>query len=549
MPPSGCSRRVRRGGIWRLGAAWILLCSGALLPAQEGASGDGWEEVEDWEQDSGGLEVGDQPSAAPSWRRYLTGSLGVLGAAGEDTDRHSAALSLRYDYSSKKVSTVWEVTAASQSVSLDQTLRTELRDADDPLQDRTSYKEERTIKVEESFVEIQDGYFSYELLPSLVASLGRSRVTWGQFDSISPVNLMLPLQFQSRSLELSKRNFRRPQDHVSLHWFPHERWEFQLYYFPTTRLDKLLLEILENEAATEEERLYEYNNTTGEVDEADVGMRSVADLEDHDQQAFRALFYPDWGIIGFTWYEGREHLFYEEQRFVESVVDANDGIVAYNVRRQIDLLPAKGWGLEIAVPVGNWTWKAELYYADSFADIHGRSRTITSRTADSDKRYYDLVLTENKGRLFVPIDRYLIGLGADADLGRWKLNLALMVLTQEESTKVGEELVELEDRVSFLNEDDDDLVFPAINITRDVGSGRAHIGSALGFFGSFAGLLFYYHNDVSDSFNWQIGLEVLRQGSDELISEANEGVDAEDDLYELEGDLSGGAHLSFFYSF
>ncbi|MDA8011946.1 MAG: hypothetical protein MPJ83_06400, partial [Gammaproteobacteria bacterium] len=167
-------------------------------------------------------------------------------------------------------------------------------------------EDERTITIAESAFDVRDAFVQFDLPGALEFTLGRRRLSWGQFDLFSPVNLALPLTPQSAEPVIDKISSLVAQDQVGLAWFPGERLEVQAFQFYGVHLDPLIERILELQQENGDE-LYDADGTRMESP-----TKEPNDFTDHDQSGGRILFYPGWGIIGFTFLDGVDTLSFGE---------------------------------------------------------------------------------------------------------------------------------------------------------------------------------------------------------------------------------------------
>ena len=369
-----------------------------------------------------------------AWSDYFFGNVGGFTARTGSTNRLYASVQVGLDIPLERGSVFMEALLVNRAISLDQKLEssTPRDDEDDEEVEGT-----RNIEVDDSYVDLGDFYVRYSLAPSLEVVAGRQRVVWGQLDSVSPVNLMLPLQFQNRELILGKASQRVPQDHLSLFWYPNERWEVQLSYFPATRMDDILEEALD-EVADEGVTALQFTVTTADAPDAPDNLRirrlesempadleasemmrrgqtfhlerrgavnrraentrsdlaSSPDLEDHDQTALRILYRPSWGTVGLTYKSGSYSLFFNDfarltdRRYSYNTSGSTPEIIeVYDTEIRPDLGDSDAFGLEIAVPRNRWTYKFEMVVQDAWHDLPGSAEEFRYRQVGSSNDY------------------------------------------------------------------------------------------------------------------------------------------------------------------
>ncbi|MGR3915064.1 MAG: hypothetical protein OD918_11250 [Gammaproteobacteria bacterium] len=404
---------------------------------------------------------------------------------------------------------------------------------------------ERNISIKENVFDVRDAFIQFDLPGSLEVALGRRRIAWGQFDLFSPINLALPITPQSAEPVIDKISSLVAQDQIGLAWFPGERVEIQAYHFYSTRLDPLVKKFIDN---NEDEEFYDPDSGT-------FGTRLTEqnDVTDHEQSAARIVFYPSWGIFGFTYLTGRDSLsFGADLATLDDVISLSDSTI-YNVSNHTDLPEAKSYGFELAIPSGNWVWKFEYLLQESFTDIgDGYSLRIPKDFLGSDARaaFYDAVADAtvrgaDADKLYIPIDRTLIAFGADAETDNWRFNLSLLVL-DETYSEADERLLDLDDR-AFGEIERGTLFAPTFNIARYMGGNKQkELGVLAGFLGTYFGGSLYYTSTIGDNFRWTLGAEAFSNLRDDLAADTNPRGGSR---YELADDISAGGRFSFIYNF
>ncbi|MDD9799751.1 MAG: hypothetical protein OXU29_04745 [Gammaproteobacteria bacterium] len=462
------------------------------------------------------------------------GEVGFTGAAGSSHQRTFGSVEIGYDgtFADDRGRVFLSAIASNSDIELDLELKSSARD-------NTDAPREMTLKEDDTDLDLGDAYVQYEAPGNFVFTAGRARVSWGQFNLVSPVNLALPVTPQSNEASVRKVNLLVPQDQVSFSWFPHERVEFQGYHFFSTNIDSLVEEVTRNRGSDE---VYAMG--------ADASSESMSmptdrrDLTRHSHNAARLLFYPDWGTLGFTWHKGRKALAFSSN--LATLENPGGDTDVFNVRRHVDFPEADNFGFELAIPAGQWTWKFEMLRQETQVDLNGYSIAFDSRppmagTLRGHYDYFTAVIEDNAGKLYIPVDRYIFGIGAESDRDNWRFDLNLFVI-DDRFDSTGDELIRLEEAAGF-ETDRDTLVFPAISVARYIGGNKEREAGVLaGFLGAYFGVSTYYTSKIGDNFRWTAGVEAASSLRDQFLSER-------EDRYELADDLSAGFRLSVIYNF
>ena len=236
-------------------AAFALCSAGNVRPASALIVEEGYE------QTGGGL--------LDSIREYVFLNFGAFSTPTGDSQRHLIIGSGGVDFSTDKFQVYVEGRAWKEQVELRQEgSPVDSHPANAPANCNPSC--ERTLEVESDEVEVNEAYLSVTPHPRLTLKAGRSKVVWGQFDIFSPVFFNLPFTTKNIGTTFSKVNYGLAQNIAQVTVLPHERIEIQGYFFLKTIVDPLITDLVGEE--------YGINRD---------------DLQDHNQYAARAIFYPD----------------------------------------------------------------------------------------------------------------------------------------------------------------------------------------------------------------------------------------------------------------
>lgn len=413
--------------------------------------------------------------------------------------------------------------------------------------------ESRELDVSTSEVALREAYLELEPAENLSLAFGYQRPIWGQFDIVSPVNLLLPLEFQSEDLSYSKAAYRTPQPTVSATMFPHERLELGGYWFFGTELDPLHEEILEE--ADGDTEVY----VAGTYGATETRARPREDVNGYKAHALRGVWYGDSLTFGVTYYKGRNTLFaFDELPLVEHVrqTRAANGNTrqfdAYSVIERSVLPTSQALGLEISVPVGRWTWKGEAFHMSTQADIGGlRRENIASGAMDVRSRairsLYEWTVDENGGRGYVDVDLVMAGAGFDALYDDWRFGTSVFAV----GTRLGDKAKEAEQLAETAYSDDDAVgtsttLLPNAYVIRDFNDERTRsAGLVGGFAGPFFGLSAFFTSTWLDGWRWTASVEYATALGDQLLDELN----SESGAYEIEEDASLGVGIGLLYEF
>jgi len=483
------------------------------------------------------------PDGGRDWSDNFFGEAGFTAAAGSSHQRGFVSLEVGYDgrFAGERGRVFVSAIASQSDIELDLELKS--RAQNDP---NNTAPQDLTLEEDSGDVDLSDAYLQYAA-GDFVFTAGRARVSWGQFNLVSPVNLALPVTPQSNEASVRKVNLLVPQDQVSFSWLPHERVEVQGYHFFSTNIDSLVEDVTRKRGM---DRTVTWGDIDGMGSMGEVGMDSPTDRRDltrHSHNAARLMFYPDWGTMGFTWHEGRKALAFSSNLATVTKTEVAAGAMdnnVFNVRRHVDFPEADNFGFELAVPAGQWTWKFEMLYQETEVDLEGYSIAMGDNPMGllgDYKTYFDAVIEDNAGKLYIPVDRYIFGIGAESDRDDWRFDFSLFAI-DDRFDGDAQRLIDLEEAAGF-DTDRDTLVFPAVSVARYLGGDKSREAGVLaGFLGAYFGVSAYYTATIGDDFRWTAGVEAASSLRDQFLSER-------EDRYELADDLSAGFRVSAIYSF
>ncbi len=439
-------------------------------------------------------------------REYVFLNFGAFATPTGPSRRNLLLGSGGFDFSKDSLQVYLEGRAYREEVRFRQT-----RESCASCQPEEQFNRERTLKIETDELELTEAYVGFSPVPQFNIKVGKRKVVWGQFDVVSPVFFTLPLRTQNLGTTFSKVNFGLAQNNAQVSLIPHERIELQGYFFLKTIINPLIAEYFEDFSQREE----------------DVVNVRRKDLQDHNQYAARVLFYPNWGTIAFTYYNGRNSLFPNRLETVGSGADS--------FRGSPDLSKLEAYSIEASVPRGRWNFKGELSYRESQADLErvddsNNLLPITDPGGDTpEMNYRRWAVERNGGRLYGDIQTLFGGIGVEYTAERWKVEVAGYFINENFTG-------EAETGADLVNAYQDDpntglLAAPFINaayfITQDK---QNFVALTAGFLGSFAAGASVYAVTNIDRFDHLgagtlqliAGLDFLQYFSDSELSQLRE---------------------------
>ncbi|WP_462136888.1 hypothetical protein [Candidatus Mycalebacterium sp.] len=438
-------------------------------------------------------------------RKYVFLNLGSFTTPTGRNKRYFVIGNGGFDFSTDNFQAYFEGRIWKEKVQFEQACKsaTTLTDGcDNPGGSDVPFNGKRTLEIETDTAEVSEAYLSYSPFPQFNVKVGRRKVIWGQFDIFSPVFFFtLPIRTQNISTNFSKVNFALPQDNVQISILPHERVELQGYFFLNTIIDPLL---------------------TGSIRVRDNSVRvSRKDLQDHNQYAARAIFYPDWATIALTYYNGRNGFSINSLETLG--MDAGE-----ESQQNFGLSELQAYSIEATVPRGRWNFRGELSYRKSEGDLESFNPDIMDGSTQQTD-YFNWAMNQNGGRLYADTTTLLGGLGVEYVADRWKAEIAGYFLNEEftGSGKRGADLSE-----AYANDDPAMglLAAPFVNAAYYItGDKQTFVGLTGGFLGSYAYGGSLYGVVTFDKFDYLgvgtlqlvAGLDFLQYFADSQLSDLN----------------------------
>ncbi len=457
---------------------------------------------------------------------YITGEFGLISGGNAGVSRRSTIYNVGVDIP-------WEwgrFYATYGGVEFDLKITQELRDSvkNNPYEE-TDLPAERSIKTSTKDVDLREAFVQLNLNSNVTVEAGRQRNAWGQFELLSPATIMLPFNANFTSIVPNKLDLLYAQDQAVVKVFPTSKVEIGLYM-----IDGLATDSSANENALlwlkPFNRLEGGRNgklvSIGENEEIDFTVKEeYAD----NQSAFRLVFYPNWGTIGFTYHQGY-NAFVPLLRTPVVTGNSNpendDGTVNVVASAYLDaensyLYYAEGTNtaIEISVPVGKFTWRLETAMVESYSGVDEFGGNIYL-LADNAQNGFSSGLAQafideaRKGNQNDPITGTALfksrtttsAVGFIYQGNEWTFNVsAIMLGTPEPTEERGKRMLELYKQLEAETGNDNGASFtsvPLVNGFRNRGDEDQHLyGFALGAVGVGFGVGAIYGYKITEDIN------------------------------------------------
>ena len=387
----------------------------------------------------------------------------------------------------------------------------------------------RQFKIKDFETELREAYFDLDIGSFALLSVGKKLNAWGQFELFSPIDIFtLPKKYTTAGLTFSKLDEQIPQNTAQLNLYRNNLVELQLYYFPSLTIDPFFDKI-PSELRNYDVPIKDENN------KIDYEKRDYPPLVgvDDSVQAARLLFYPNWGIVGLTYYKG----FKDYPTILDRLRDVSiDGTTYRYIEEREEYIENNVLGIEAAIPAGRWTLKLEharILNEKSFSLLNTDDFGGEIYNTDGNNSYYNdfeeelnnlanWIENENNGEANYDYQIAFTALGADADLDRWKFNLVLWVFQFLYDSKAQEARrleAELEEARGGTPEDfPNTFIFPTFNVVRYWNDNKTALGGfALGFLPQGVGASYYTTFEFWESLTVVAAVEAVEYRGDFAI--------------------------------
>lgn len=386
------------------------------------------------------------------------------------------------------------------------------------------------LKYSRSNFRAEEAFVEQEFLDKFSIALGIQKIVWGQFEPFSPTNLVFPFNFSSTDVEFSKVKGTLPQKAVTFRYYPSAKVSLSIYAFPDLSYDEIIQKQIDNPG------------TYRPLDGSAAVPEEFILPSDKMQKGLRLMFYPAWGTIGFSYYDG-----YDTSQPFEEATLSGTNITNYRKTKVTKFNKRKMYGFEMAYPKGNWVHKVEYSMSKTKESLSLEDQVSGSGSFSLEpgmQNFLNAVINDNDRNLFIPTNIDILAIGSTGELKKWFFNLMLFYYSHRYDDK-GEKLVDLQKK-SRQEEDEgyDGPFFPGIIMSRYLNSQKSsEFGMALGIINNGQGGAFFYKK-TTDSLVYGLALQAITYFSDDIVADSfgTEG-------YERKNSTSTGLLGSITYKF
>ena len=255
------------------------------------------------------------------------------------------------------------------------------------------------------------------------------------------------------------------------------------------------------------------------------------------QKAFRLMYYPSWGTLGFSYFDGYNASFPFDDIKIKRE-DADGGSYQHYVEDvTTTLAEMTAFSFEMAIPVGRATYKLEyslqknmtsLPFNRAYWDISDLESNEQQR---EQKEYIDALNNDNQSSLSLPAINDVLAMGVTANFTRWYINFVLFYINERFADEE-KDLAALAERADTGEDDDgyDGPIFPGLVLSYSFDpEKKSEAGLAAGIIGNGQGLALFYKK-ATDSFVYGGALQMIEYFFTENVeSSLDKGYKRKDD--------------------
>ncbi|MCH9844498.1 MAG: hypothetical protein K0U39_03230 [Alphaproteobacteria bacterium] len=478
---------------------------------------------EDFSFDEESLLVDDADTTSTfDLRDYFIGEFGYNNAQNASAERIGATVNVGVDVPFQKGRFYLNYGATQSVLTLNQKLDDVV--AQDP---NLSLPNTRTIDIENSQTVLKEGFVQHSISNFGTISVGRLRNAWGQFELYSPSAAMLPVNTTITSLIPSKLDFIYAQDQLKLSLFPNPKIEVQLYAMSDLRTDPALDTSFARwlgPADSDDGDFVNDDFNTNNISETLFNNQGSELNQDTTQSALRLLLYPNWGTLGVTYHQGingSEPILRAPVGRVQGDINPTNQQISeaiaseFKDKRETFFYYPEGtlFGLEVAIPVGAWTWRYEYAKIDSIEGL-GFNGTINLTDADGftqGEAFENAINSQARSPLLRGTSLYhatsdIQAFGFLYEQGAWYGSVMLLSRSlPEPKNSSDKEIVRLYEELekeTGITTTDPITTLPLISLFRSAGDNKQHrYGLNLGTVGGTGGIALIYRYNITESLN------------------------------------------------
>lgn len=446
---------------------------------------------------------------------HFYGQIAIYSALGEKREKHTQVFRLSYRESLSQ----YDLFIEGEAFNNRRYRKLDIHDNTNQIYTKRSIETEST----ESDINLREAYIRGNYKYGSITA-GKQVLVWGSMNLLSPIDFILPYKLDSRGTGVTKASNRYPLNMITATLYPKPNITLSAHYILESPVSSLI------ELQTNED--YEFPV----ADDPDYNNKNRVEFEkqNRNQFALRALYSPNWGSIGLTYFDGINSFTSPTAKGSIKQFDPTDpNALGYKITvDEFKQSRMQAVGIESTVKVSkSLLFKSEL--------LHARyQESVEFDSSNDDDPLGEFLVNNNNSQLHYDsgVNIVSIGLESQPNWGVFEINIASVIPIDPDQQDKLDELQNIES--------DGGTVAPSLHIARYFfEENRGQLGLYAGMTpGLRFGAALYYTHLFNDTWRMYVSLDQTQNFDDQL--DTPENVDSAD-LMEPSSGVSLGVSYSF----
>jgi hypothetical protein len=446
---------------------------------------------------------------------HFYGQVAIYSALAEKREKHTQVLRLSYSESLSQ----YDLFIEGEAFSNRRYRKFEIHDNTNQVYRKITIETEST----ESDINLREAYIRGNYKYGSI-TVGKQILVWGSMNLLSPIDFLLPYKLDSRGTGVTKASNRYPLNMITATLYPKPNITLSAHYILESPVSSLI------EPYTNDD--YDFP-VAGDSDYTNRN-RVEFEKQNRNQFALRALYSPNWGSIGLTYFDGINNFTSPTAKgSIKKISPINPSALGYEITvDEFKQSRMQAVGIESTVKVSNSLFfKSELVQARY-------QESVQFDSSNYDDPLGEFLVNNNNSQLQYDsgVNIVSIGLESQPNWGVFEINIASVIPIDPDQQDKLDELQSIER--------DDGNIAPSLHIARYFfEENRGQLGLYAGMTpGLRFGAALYYTHLFNDAWRMYVSLDHTQNFDDQL--DAPEDVDSTNLM-----EPSSGASLGVSYSF
>lgn len=423
---------------------------------------------------------------------HFYGQIAIYGAMAENRKKHTQVLRLSYSESLSQ----YDLFIEGEAFNNRRYRKISIYDYTSQNYRKTTIESEST----ESKIHLREAYIRGNYKYGSITA-GKQILVWGSMNLLSPIDFILPYKLDSRGTGITKASNRYPLNMITATVYPKPTITLSAYYILESPVSSLI------EPQTNENYEFPVANETI------IRNRVKFEKQNQNQFALRAVYSPNWGSIGLTYFEGINNFTNPTAKgSIKAFTPSNPKALSYTITvDEFKQSTMRAVGLENTLKLSeSWLFKSELLHAQY-------QESVEFSNSNRDNPLGEFLVNNNNSQLHYDsgINVISIGLESQPNWGIFEINIAsAMPIDPDQQDKL-DELQSIERS----NEN----VAPSLHIARYFfEENKGQLGLYAGMTpGLRFGSALYYTHLFNDAWRMYVSLDHTQNFDDQLDTPKN----------------------------